>query len=42
MKFDPAHLLFINLSARLFRAMALFVGIFFLVCANVFKKDRWM
>lgn len=42
MKFDRAHLLFINLSARLFGAMALLVGIYALVCAYAFKEDRWM
>lgn len=42
MKFDRAYLLFINLSARLFGAMALLVGIFALVCAYAFKADRWM
>ena len=33
MKFDRAYLLFINLAARLFGAMALVVGIVFLVSA---------
>jgi uncharacterized membrane protein HdeD (DUF308 family) len=42
MKFDRAYLLFLNVSARLFGALALLVGIFTLVCAYTFKADRWM
>jgi uncharacterized membrane protein len=40
MKFDRAYLLFINLSARLFGAMALLVGIFFLLSAYAVPANR--
>jgi len=42
MKFDRAYLLFINLAARLFGAMALLVGIVFLVSAYAIKSNRAM
>ena len=42
MKFDRAYLLFINLAARLFGAMALLAGIVFLVSAYAIKSNRAM
>jgi uncharacterized membrane protein YgaE (UPF0421/DUF939 family) len=42
MKLDRAYMVFINLSARLFGAMALLVGIYAFACAYVFKEDRWL
>jgi uncharacterized membrane protein len=42
MKFDRAYLLFINFAARLFGAMALLVGIVFLVSAYAIKSNRAM
>jgi uncharacterized membrane protein len=42
MKFDRAYLLFINLASRLFGAMALLVGIVFLVSAYAIKSNRAM
>jgi hypothetical protein len=42
MKFERTYILFINLSARLFGAMAFLVGCFSLVCAYAFNVNRWM
>ena len=42
MKFDRVYLLFINLSARLFGAMAVLFGIVALISAYAFTADRWM
>jgi hypothetical protein len=42
MKFDRVYLLVINLSARLFGAMALLIGTVALISAYAFTADRWM
>ena len=40
MKFERVYILLVNLSARLFGAVALVVGIFFLVSAYAFEANR--
>jgi uncharacterized membrane protein HdeD (DUF308 family) len=40
MKFVRVYILFLNLSARLFGALALVAGIFFLVSAYAFGANR--